>query len=86
MAPIEAEEIMRALGEVELVITLEEHVVRGGLGGCVAETMAESGAHGRLRRVGIGHDYISQVGSQHYLRTQAGLDAESVVAAVVAVG
>lgn len=83
MAPMEVDDVVRALGTASLIVTLEEHVVRGGLGGVVAEAMAEVGTNARLVRKGIGREFVSQVGSQMYLRTQAGLDAESVARIVL---
>lgn len=83
LSPLDHQEVMRCLGDVHLVVTLEEHVVRGGLGGAVAEAMATSGHPARLVRVGVGDEFVSEVGSQAFLRQQIGLDAESVCARVL---
>ncbi len=83
-APIDAEEVRRTLGAAPIVISLEEHVVRGGLGGIIAEAMAESGSTARLIRKGVGASFVSAVGSQTHLRISAGLDAGSLVDTVLA--
>ena len=67
--------VRQALGNAPLVVTMEEHVTRGGLTGLVAEVMATSGMRALLRPRGIDGDFMSEVGSQAYLRTRVGLDA-----------
>lgn len=82
-APIQTDEIIRVLGAVPVVVSVEEHVIRAGIGGIVAEAMAESGCSARLIRRGVGARFVSEVGSQTYLRAGAGLDARSLAATVV---
>lgn len=69
------EAVRRALGVAPMVVTMEEHVTRGGLAGVVAEVMATSGMPAVLRPRGIDGGFMSEVGSQAYLRTRVGLDA-----------
>lgn len=83
VSPIAAEEVLRCLGRSPAIVTLEEHVVRGGLAGVVAESIATTGHRARLIPVGVGSSFMSEVGSQGYLRKQTGLDASSVVRLVV---
>ena len=60
-------------------MTCEEHNVIGGLGGAVAEVMAEMRVkRARLLRIGMPDCYASVVGSQPYLRGEYGLDAEQI--------
>ncbi|MDE0537817.1 MAG: hypothetical protein OXH94_03715 [Rhodospirillales bacterium] len=56
------------------VITMENHVVTGGLGTCVAEVMAENGVGSRLVRMGI-NDTYAQGASFPYLLRKHGIDA-----------
>ena len=63
------------------VITMENHVVAGGLGTCVAEMMAEAGVGTPLTRLGI-QDTYCQGASLAYLMRKHGLDATALVAAV----
>ena len=62
------------------VITMENHVVAGGLGTCVAEMMAEAGVGTPLTRLGI-QDTYCQGASLAYLMRKHGLDATALVAA-----
>jgi transketolase len=83
-SPIDREEVIRTLGAASVVVSVEEHVVRGGIGGIVAEAMAESASPARLVRHGVRSSFVSAVGSQTYLRRDAGLDAEALVDTVLA--
>ena len=78
------EAVRRALGVAPMVVTMEEHVTRGGLAGLVAEVMATSAMPAVLRPRGIDGGFMSEVGSQAYLRTRVGLDAATTAAFVQA--
>lgn len=51
LKPLDHAAVERAARETGRLVTVEEHFVAGGLGGAVAEVLAELGA-GRLRRLG----------------------------------
>lgn len=50
--PIDREAILQAAAETGLLFTVEEHQITGGLGGAVAEVVAEQGG-ARVYRIGI---------------------------------
>lgn len=84
--PIDASALLDIASQHEIVVTVEEHVLSGGLGSAVAEVLADANAmpH-RFLRIGVDcGEYVSIVGSQGYLRKQCGLDGESVAARVSA--
>ena len=60
------------------VITLENHVVDGGIGSLMAETMADAGVGKRLVRLGL-KDTYAHGGSRAYLMRYYGLDALALV-------
>lgn len=61
------------------IFTLEEHNILGGLGGAVAEVLAESRYCGIFKRIGIQDKYsFPNVGSPDYLRDRAGLSLEKI--------
>lgn len=71
-----------ALGSISrsrVVISLEEHVRIGGLGGLLAEVITEFDIKLRLIRFGVLPENIAAVGSQNFLRNLNGLNAESIV-------
>ncbi|MFH1162118.1 MAG: transketolase C-terminal domain-containing protein [Candidatus Jorgensenbacteria bacterium] len=65
-----------------LICTVEEHSVIGGLGGAVAEVLAEAGGTARFKRFGISDDWPSVVGTQQYLRGVVGLSGDKIAIAV----
>jgi len=83
VAPLDEVAVLRASSETNLVVTIEEHSVVGGLGGAVAENLAEFDGHAPLLRIGLPRAFTSAVGSQDYLRSGYGLDAESITRRVL---
>ncbi len=81
--PLDTAVIESAVRETGAVFTLEEHSVVGGLGGAVAEFMAEIGeVPVAFKRFGLPSDFSSFVGSQEYIRARYGLSAEAVALAI----
>src|SRR5260370_3599831 len=77
--PLDVEAVLAAARETGAVLTLEEHSVTGGLGGAVAEVLAEWGElRVPFKRVGLASIFSSQVGSQEYLREQYGISTEGI--------
>jgi len=78
--PLDQEAVLAAARETRAVVTLEEHSVIGGLGGAVAECLAESGElRVPFKRIGIPSTFSSDIGSQEYLRAKCGLSAECLL-------
>ena len=79
--PIDREEIILAARETNRVVTIEEHTVIGGLGGAVAEIVAETGC-AKLIRMGI-NDHFCGVGSSACLMELEGLTTDAIVSTVL---
>jgi transketolase len=71
--PVNKEEIVRAAEKVKLVVTVEEHTIYGGLGGLVAEVLAEASPR-RVIRFGI-EDRWGESAPNDYLLEAFGLSA-----------
>jgi transketolase len=80
--PLDTAEVEKAARETRLVATLEEHSRLGGLGGAVAEVMAELGLPVRLRRFGAEDRFAHECGTQEFYRRQSGLLPEQVAEAL----
>ena len=81
LKPLDRAAIERAARATERIVTVEEHSVIGGLGGAVAEVIAELGL-GRLSRVGIRDVFCTEVEPYPDLLRTHGLDVAGVAAAV----
>lgn len=55
--PLDAEAVLRAARETGAILTVEEHNIYGGLGGAVAEVLAEAGVACKFKRHGIYDEY-----------------------------
>jgi transketolase len=75
--PIDREAIEKAADEIGRIVTVEEHFVNGGLGGAVAEILAEKGK-GRLLRLGLKDQFVMEVAPYPDILKLVGLDAESI--------
>ncbi|HEY4640444.1 MAG TPA: transketolase C-terminal domain-containing protein [Thermoanaerobaculia bacterium] len=64
------------------LFTIEEHSIIGGLGGAVAELLAEAGAPRVFKRIALPDQFSSKTGDQEYLRREFGLDAAGIARTV----
>jgi transketolase len=81
--PIDSDAILAASRETQAIFTLEEHSVVGGLGGAVAEVLAEAGAEGIVfKRFGLPSAFSSVIGTQEYIRANYGLSVACLTAAI----
>lgn len=81
--PLDRDAVLRAARETRLLLTLEEHTVIGGLGGAVAEVLADAGAGTRLKRLGVQDAFPVMSGTQQDFHERLGLSAAGVVRAVL---
>lgn len=77
--PLDTEAIRQAVSDCGLILTVEEENIIGGLGGAVAEYLAEqSGQKYRFKRIGIPDTYGDVIGSHGYLQKLYGIDADGI--------
>jgi transketolase len=82
VSPIDREAIVAAARETRGIVTVEEHIVRGGLGGAVAEVVVQTTpAPMRI----LGFEGFCPTGSPAFLFEQAGLTPEGIATAARAV-
>ena len=75
--PLDREAVMVAARKSRVILTVEEHNILGGLGGAVAEVLAEEGGGARLVRHGIKDEY-SLIAPPTHLYRHYKLDAAGV--------
>ena len=81
--PIDSDAICEAASQTRLIITIEEHTVIGGLGGAVAEVLADCGARTPLKRLGLQDVFGCMVGDKRDLKRRFGITAEAIVKEVL---
>lgn len=77
ISPLDEAAIVAA-AETGAIVTAEEHVVRGGLGGAVAEVVA---MHRPVPMSMLGFDGFQPTGSAEWLMERAGLTADGIASA-----
>lgn len=78
--PLDKETILRSVRKTRKVITAEEHSVIGGLGGAIAELLAEE-VPVLMRRVGM-KDRFGESGEPEELLVKYGMTKETIIAKI----
>lgn len=82
LRPLDIESILNSVRKTGAVVTVEEHMVHGGLGEAVAAVLMEAGIHAKFKMLGIPDEY-TVTGSQADIFYHYGLLMEGLAEAVV---
>lgn len=81
--PLDERLLAECFARYDVVAVVEEHSVIGGFGGAVAEWLAaRDPVRGRLLVCGTPDAFISEAGSQQWMRERCGLTAEAIAARI----
>ena len=75
--PLDVDAIIKASKETKGLITVEEHLINGGLGSCVAEVVAGN-CPTKVKRIGL-NDTFSETGAYEKLLAKYGINTEQIV-------
>jgi transketolase len=75
--PLDAEAVLKAAKETGIIVTVEDHNIIGGLGGGVAEVLAESNVSCKFKRLGI-PDEFAKLGYPETLYPYYGFDDRGI--------
>jgi transketolase len=78
LKPMDSNAVLRAASETRMIFSVEEHNVLGGLGGIIAEILAEAGTGVKLKRIGLPDSFASGYGTLQDLRRINGLDSGGI--------
>ncbi len=78
VSPFDANSVEDLASRHQLMATVEEHSIIGGLGGAVAEVISGTSKSCELMRIGLPHCFTSMVGDQNYLRKMHGLTPQGI--------
>lgn len=79
--PIDEKFINKLASEVKGIVTIENHSVIGGLGGAIAEILAQKPSHAPLAYVGV-QDVFTESGTPTEVKEKYGLNVENIVTKV----
>lgn len=79
--PFDKDLLLRELKEKQLVVTIENHSIYGGLGSTVAEVIAEEKIAVPLKRIGVDEQF-GQVGTPEFLQKEFGFTAQQMKAKI----
>jgi transketolase len=80
--PLDRAALVQCATETGAVVTVEDHVLAGGLGGAVCETLAET-IPCPVRRIGVPDAFFDRVGGERQLLEAAGVNLVSIVTAAM---
>jgi 1-deoxy-D-xylulose-5-phosphate synthase len=81
LVPVDSEALHSVFRNFRNIITVEDGVIKGGLGSAVMEFMCDNGYRAVIRRLGI-PDYFVEQGTQEELIRECGFDTDSIVKAI----
>ena len=84
LKPLDTDLLEGLARRVRLLVTLDEHLVSGGLGSAVLECINEAGLERapRIHRIGIPDQFTKEYGSQDSMMESFGLQPEQIAAAI----
>ena len=78
--PIDREAVEECAKTHDIIVTCEEHNIVGGFGSAVSEVVARmKNKKAYVVNIGLNNQFATLVGNQKYLRSQYGMDAQSIV-------
>jgi transketolase len=83
--PFDTEAVAEFAAGVSHIVTVENHVVVGGLASLVVESLFDAGIGKKVTRIGLPDRYI-ECGAVPTLQAKYGLTTEAVIATIVALG
>jgi len=82
--PLDRDAVLAAAADTDVIITIEEHSIIGGLGSAVAEVLSEaSDIQCKFQRMGIKDTFSHDVGNQEYLLKVHSLSVDDIVQTVL---
>lgn len=79
---VNKEALNQAMLRDRFVLTVEEHILQGGLFSCVSEFVASEMLNAKVQGFGVNPKKIKITGSQDFLRKVHGIDANAIVSFV----
>jgi transketolase len=76
--PLDKDIIIKAAKETKKFITVEDHLITGGLGSAVSEVATDGGLHVQIKRLGVPGEEFPPLGDMYELYKYLGFDPEGI--------
>ncbi len=83
LKPLNAQSLLKQIGNSEKIVTIEEHFLDGGMGSAVAEVLVDNDRAIPVKRFGIQDKYYYTYGGRSHIQSVCGLDVNTVTQAVL---
>ena len=83
LKPINVKTLLKFIEQSEKIVTLEEHLINGGLGSIIAEVLVDNNVTIPLKRIAIPDKYCYTYGGRECIRKTIGLDTNGVVKTIL---
>jgi len=83
LKPVNKEKLMKYVKQSDKIVTLEEHLIDGGIGSIVAEVFVDNQINIPLKRIAIPDKYCYTYGGREAIRRRINLDTNSVVKTIL---
>jgi len=83
--PINEKLFLEVVGKAKRIITLEEHILFGGLGSAVAEVLADNNKFIPIKRIGLNlrKGYCYKYGGRENIQSLYGLDKKNIIKTIL---
>jgi 1-deoxy-D-xylulose-5-phosphate synthase len=82
--PLDTDQLTQSAASAKLIVTMEDHVITGGLGTAVMEALQDADIHCSVQRIGWPDTFIDHGSSVAKLREAYSLSAEAILDTVLA--
>lgn len=77
--PLEADTILRELKRITNIMTVEENVINGGIGGMISELVSQAGLGCHVKRVGLDDSFAIGYGNHDEIKQMNGMGIDAIV-------
>lgn len=81
--PINKDMLLNYVKQVKMVVTLEEHLLAGGMGSAVVEVLVDNDVSILTKRIGLAERYYYAYGSRDDIHSVCGLDMETITESIL---
>jgi len=84
LSPIDVRDLLKVVHDSNLLITVEDHNVKNGLGTIVADMLCQhTSLPFKLKKIGIPNMFVHEVGSIEHIRKTLGLTSNDIVERII---